>query len=145
MTFLFRWKHADGSIVEFSERGWRSDDPEKNDWLIKTSELCSSFPVAAPAIRIWLQENCQLVQFTGPDADRPTVRIHYDSSSEGGKPKALARATNGSISPNFSNRGSLFRPAKNFGSTSGGSKRRGTRGCQKRRSDRAKTERSRRR
>jgi hypothetical protein len=29
MTFLFKWRHQDGSTVEFSDKGWRSDDPEK--------------------------------------------------------------------------------------------------------------------
>ena len=29
MNFTFKWKHRDGSIVEFSAQGLRSDDPEK--------------------------------------------------------------------------------------------------------------------
>jgi len=93
MTFLFRWKHVDGSIVEFSENGWTSDDGEKRDWLIKMSEFCSSSPVLAPAIRIWLQENCQLVEFIGPEGPvRPITMVPYDSSSELGKLEALATA-----------------------------------------------------
>ena len=31
MNFAFKWKHRDGSIVEFSAQGWRSDDPGKAD------------------------------------------------------------------------------------------------------------------
>jgi hypothetical protein len=93
MTFLFGWKHNDGSIVEFSEKGWRSDDAGKGDWLLKMSELHSRSPVLAPPIRIWLQQNCQLVEVTGPkDAVTPTIRIPYDSRIEISKLEALARA-----------------------------------------------------
>jgi hypothetical protein len=66
MTFLIRWKHKDGSLVEFSDHGWRSDDPKKNEWLIKINELCSTSPLIAPIIRIWLQETCQLAESKGP-------------------------------------------------------------------------------
>lgn len=78
MSFLFRWKHKDGSIVEFSDHGWRSDDAEKSVWLIKMSDLCSSSPVLAPIIKIWLQENCQLVEFTGPEDAVRRIRVHHD-------------------------------------------------------------------
>jgi len=104
MTFLFTWVHNDGSLVEFSDQGWRSDDPEKSAWLVKMSELCSSHPVLAPAIRIWLQENCQLVQFSGlEDAVKP-ISVLRHSGSELNERQAPARAVNGDISPNFSER-----------------------------------------
>jgi hypothetical protein len=112
MTFLFRWKHQDGSIIEFSAKGWKSSDAEKSAWLVKTSELFSNSPVLAPAIRIWLQENCQLVEFIGPqDAVKP-MRIPHDSGPELTQLAAFARAMNGGISPNFSSKTSSFRQTK---------------------------------
>jgi hypothetical protein len=63
MNFAFKWEHRDGSIVEFSPAGWKSDDPEKADWLTKMNQLSSSSPVIAPGIRIWLQEHCELIEF----------------------------------------------------------------------------------
>ena len=62
MSFQFRWKHKDGSIVEFSEKGWRTDDPEKDAWLNKMSAAGSPSPVLTLAIKIWLQSNCELVE-----------------------------------------------------------------------------------
>ena len=72
--FLFRWRHRDGSIIEFSERGWSSNDPKKTRWLIRMSQLCSSSPALTPRIKLWLENNCRLVDFTGPEktsAKRP--------------------------------------------------------------------------
>jgi hypothetical protein len=63
MNFAFKWEHRDGSIVEFSPAGWKSDDPEKADWLTKMNQLSSSSPVIGPGIRIWLQEHCELIEF----------------------------------------------------------------------------------
>jgi|GEM_PF-1735922 hypothetical protein len=65
--FLFRWRHKDGSIIEFSEQGWNSDDPKKRRWLTRTSGLCSSSPALTPRIKIWLKNNCRLIEFTGPE------------------------------------------------------------------------------
>jgi hypothetical protein len=65
--FLFRWRHRDGSIIEFSDRGWTSDDPKKRRRLIRLSELCSSSPALTPQIKIWLKNNCQLIEFAGPE------------------------------------------------------------------------------
>jgi hypothetical protein len=65
MSFQFRWKHKDGSTVEFSEKGWRADDPEKDAWLNKISASCSPAPVLTLAIKIWLQSNCELVESRG--------------------------------------------------------------------------------
>jgi hypothetical protein len=67
MSFRFRWKHKDGSIVEFSEKGWRADDPGKDAWLNKMSARYSPSPVLTLGIKIWLQRNCQLVEFRGSD------------------------------------------------------------------------------
>jgi len=61
--FLFRWRHRDGSIIEFSERGWTSDDPKKCRWLIQMSELFSSSPALTPRIKVWLKNNCRLIGF----------------------------------------------------------------------------------
>jgi hypothetical protein len=109
MTFLFRWKHKDGGVVEFSQLGWKSDDPEKSRWLVHMSELCSSSPVLAPAIRLWLQENCRLVEFVGPEDALMPIKVPQDSGSELPGLQALARAANAGISPNFSVRTSIFR------------------------------------
>ena len=65
MSFQFRWKHKDGSIVEFSEKGWRTDDPEKDAWLNKMSAGGSPSPVLTLAIKIWLQSNCELIESSG--------------------------------------------------------------------------------
>jgi hypothetical protein len=64
--FCFRWRHRrhrDGSTVEFNPSGWVSTDPSKADWLVKMNELCSSKPAICPAVRFWLQEYCELIDF----------------------------------------------------------------------------------
>jgi hypothetical protein len=63
MNFSFKWKHQDGSMIEFSAVGWRSDDPGKAEWLTKMNQLSSSTPAIAPGIRLWLQEYCELIEF----------------------------------------------------------------------------------
>jgi hypothetical protein len=68
--FLFRWRHRDGSIIEFSERGWTSDDPKKCRWLIQMSELFSSSPALTPRIKVWLKNNCRLIGFIGPEESK---------------------------------------------------------------------------
>src|SRR4029077_2447005 len=35
VNFCFKWRHRDGSTIEFSANGWSSDDPAKADWLSK--------------------------------------------------------------------------------------------------------------
>lgn len=62
MNFSFTWRHMDGSVVTFSPDGWTSSDPEKAAWLNAMSRLTSSEPVAPPLVRIWLAEECQLVE-----------------------------------------------------------------------------------
>ena len=58
VNFCFKWRHRDGSTVEFKPTGWTSDDPLKADWLSKTNQLYSS-PGIPPGIRNWLQEECE--------------------------------------------------------------------------------------
>lgn len=68
MRFTVTWRHADGSLVEFSETGWKSADTEKSDWLTRMSNLCSTVPTIPPVIKQWLEENCELVEVQGsPD------------------------------------------------------------------------------
>ena len=68
MRFVVTWRHSDGSLVEFSEKGWKSADTEKNDWLTTMNSLCSTAPAIPPVIKQWLEENCELVDFQGsPD------------------------------------------------------------------------------
>ena len=62
VNFSFTWRHWDGSLVTFSPGGWTSSDPEKAAWLNAMSDLTSSEPVAPPLVRIWLAEECQLVE-----------------------------------------------------------------------------------
>ncbi len=56
MNFAFKWKHLDGSMVELSETGWTSDDPDEAGWLTKMNDLSSAETGVAPGIRIWLQQ-----------------------------------------------------------------------------------------
>jgi hypothetical protein len=71
--FLFRWRHKDGSIIEFSDQGWTSNDPRKRRWLLRMSALCSSSPALTPRIRVWLENNCRLIEFTGPAIASPAL------------------------------------------------------------------------
>lgn len=71
--FLFRWRHKDGSIIEFSDQGWTSSDPRKRRWLLRMSALCSSSPALTPRIKVWLENNCRLIEFTGPEIGSPAL------------------------------------------------------------------------
>src|ERR1700741_4758444 len=51
LNLAFKWKHQDGSIVEFSVRGRRADGPGKADWLTKMNQFNSFRPAIAPVIR----------------------------------------------------------------------------------------------
>ena len=75
--FLFRWRHRDGSIIEFSDQGWNADDPKKRRRLIRMSALCSSSPALTPQIKAWLKNNCQLIEFVGPErgAAKPSEKF----------------------------------------------------------------------
>jgi hypothetical protein len=66
MNFCFKWRHRDGSTVEFSPAGWASDDPLKADWLSRMHQLSSSGPAIPPVIRMWLQRECELINVSGP-------------------------------------------------------------------------------
>jgi hypothetical protein len=64
MNFCFKWRHRDGSTVEFHpNKGWTSDDPAKNEWLSKLNQASSAVPVIPPVVLSWLQKECQLIDF----------------------------------------------------------------------------------
>jgi hypothetical protein len=64
VNLCFKWKHQDGSIVEFSpNKGWTSDDPMKTEWLSKLNQPSSATPVIPPSVLNWLQQECQLIEF----------------------------------------------------------------------------------
>jgi hypothetical protein len=71
-------KNEDGSIIEFSRHGWKSDDAEKATRLTEMSELCSSSSTVPPGIRVWLQRYCRLIAcevlegMISPDGSRNT-------------------------------------------------------------------------
>jgi hypothetical protein len=78
-SFCFKWRHQDGSTVEFNPSGWASDDPLKADWLLKMNGLCSSRPTICPAVRFWLREYCELIDFRCSErieASGPRVPAH---------------------------------------------------------------------
>jgi hypothetical protein len=66
MNFCFKWRHQDGSILEFGPTGWASDDPQKIDWLLKSNQASGSGVAILPGIRSWLQEECELIDVSGP-------------------------------------------------------------------------------
>jgi hypothetical protein len=66
VNFSFKWRHRDGSTVEFSANGWFSDDAIIADWLSKMNQLYSSTPGIAPVVRNWLQEECELIDVRAP-------------------------------------------------------------------------------
>ena len=65
MYFAFRWKHQDGSLIGFGPEGWCSDDPAKNEWLKSQSESSRGWPIIPSRLRIWLQQQCELLEFSG--------------------------------------------------------------------------------
>ena len=98
MSFRFRWKHKDGSIVEFSEKGWRADDPGKDAWLNKMSARYSPSPVLTLGIKIWLQRNCQLVEFRGLDEAHSLNGFPGKRGNEFDRPEAAAGDASHSVS-----------------------------------------------
>jgi len=52
-------------MVEFEPEGWYSDDPAKTAWLKTQSGLQSPWPLIPVAIRLWLQQECELIEFRG--------------------------------------------------------------------------------
>jgi hypothetical protein len=64
--FLFTWQHKDGSLVTFGPDGWTSSDPDKTAWLKAMNGLVSSATAMPPGVRVWLEKECQLVEFREP-------------------------------------------------------------------------------
>jgi hypothetical protein len=75
--FLCAWRHVDGSTVTFSPAGWTSTDPDKATWLKAMNDLVSSYPAIAPCVRHWLEQECQLIEFRGPNHE-----THFLSSNQ---------------------------------------------------------------
>jgi hypothetical protein len=99
-NFCFKWRHQDGSIVEFNSSGWASNDPLKVDWLLKMNELCSSKPTICPAVRFWLREYCELIDFRCSErmeANGPRVPAH--SSPSLARVSSLGRNSQSARSP----------------------------------------------
>jgi hypothetical protein len=71
VKFYLKWRHRDGSIIEFSPAGWTSDDPLKSDWLKKMSQLSGSGPPIPAVIRNWLRAQCELIAFGEPEYLKP--------------------------------------------------------------------------
>jgi hypothetical protein len=71
-----RWQHEDGSVVEFSTAGWKSNDAAKTRWLTQMSDLTSSTPVISPLIRMWLDEYCRPLELPGPPEDFSPTNDH---------------------------------------------------------------------
>jgi len=64
MNLCFKWRHRDGSTVEFSPtKGWTSDDPAKTERLSKLNQTFNVTPVIPPSVLSWLQQECQLIDF----------------------------------------------------------------------------------
>ncbi len=66
-NFLFIWRHKDGSIVTFGSQGWSSTDLEQETWLNGMNHLTSSVPSIAPCVRLWLEQECELLEGHRPD------------------------------------------------------------------------------
>jgi hypothetical protein len=68
VNFCFKWRHRDGSTVEFNPNGWISDDPIIADWLSKMNQLHGSNSDIPTVIRNWLKEECELIDVRAPDS-----------------------------------------------------------------------------
>jgi hypothetical protein len=106
MSFTFKWKHKDGSIVEFSEKGWRAEDPEKSAWLSEMSAHCCPSPVLTRAIKLWLRKNCKPVDLIESNELPFPTSPPEKRSSEVVRPATVASQPNDNVSPvpNDSNR-----------------------------------------
>jgi hypothetical protein len=111
MTFRFRWKHKDGSIVEFSEKGWRTDDPGKDAWLNKMSARYSPSPVLTLGIKIWLQRNCQLIESGGLDEAHNLKSFPVNRGNEIDRPEAAAGNASHGVSRRSKEKSEAVRPA----------------------------------
>jgi hypothetical protein len=65
MNFVFKWRHRDGSTVQFSRDGWSADDPEKAILLSKLNGLSGVASSITPEGRDWLARECELIEFSG--------------------------------------------------------------------------------
>ena len=65
MSLVLKWRHEDGSVVQFSTVGWKSNDPAKTRWLNQMSNACSPTPTISIAIRIWLKQYCRPIELRG--------------------------------------------------------------------------------
>jgi hypothetical protein len=110
MSFRFRWKHKDGSIVEFSERGWRTDDPGKEAWLTKMSVRNSPSPVFTLGVKIWLQKNCQLVESGGLDEADNLNNFPGERGYEFDRPETTVGIASHSVSRPSEEKGEVVRP-----------------------------------
>jgi hypothetical protein len=110
MSFRFRWKHKDGSIVEFSEKGWRTDDPGRDAWLNRMSARYGPSPVLTRGIKIWLQRNCQPVEFNGLDKAHHRNGFPEKRGNEFDRPEAAAGYASRSISPPSNEKSRTVRP-----------------------------------
>jgi hypothetical protein len=54
-------------MLEFGPTGWTSDDPQKIDCLLKSYQPSGSGVAIPPDVRKWLQEECELTDFSGPN------------------------------------------------------------------------------
>jgi hypothetical protein len=52
-------------MIEFAPEGWHSDDSTKTEWLQTESGLSKAWPLIPVAIRLWLQNHCELIEFRG--------------------------------------------------------------------------------
>jgi hypothetical protein len=111
MSFRFRWRHNDGSIVEFSEKGWRTDDPEKDAWLNKMSVRNSPSPVFTLGIKIWLQKNCQLVESGGVDEADNLNNFPGKRGNEFDRSEATGGNASHSVSRPSEEKSEVVRPA----------------------------------
>jgi hypothetical protein len=111
MSFRFRWRHKDGSIVDFSEKGWRTDDPGKDAWLNKMSVRNSPSPVLTLGIKIWLQRNCQLVELRGLDKAHNLNSFPGKRGNAFERPEAAAGNASHNVSPPSNEKSEAVRPA----------------------------------
>jgi hypothetical protein len=95
MSFTFKWKHKDGSIVELSESGWRAEDPKRSARLRKMS----SYSVLTRAMKVWLQKNCKPVDSVESNRLSFPTSFPEKRRSQVDRPTKVASRPNDSISP----------------------------------------------
>ena len=88
---------SDGSIIEFSEHGWKSADAEKATWLTEMSDLCSSSPIVPAGIQVWLQRYCRLIACEVPEGMISTERSRSTSGERPSDPNLPIRKNMGSL------------------------------------------------